>query len=263
MIDSILRAVFVSQWVVLIVVGALLLCAADLGYRSGLQLHRAKDERRKGLIPGSQGAVLGLLGLLLGFTFAIAASRYELRRNLVLAESNAIGTAYLRASFLPEAHRDKAQGLFRRYVDSRLDFYSAGADEGAQRAAEASTAEIQRGLWSEAVASGEEKPTPLVSLFVGALNEVIDVDAMRVAALHAHVPGAVWLLVFAVASAGCWATGYQAGATGVRSTLTHVLLPLLVAVVVTLIADLDRPRGGLIGISQEPMVELKASLGKG
>lgn len=261
MLDTFLAGIFTSQWLVVVIVGAILLAASEFGFRIGLRLHRAKDESRKGSIAGTLGAVLGLLGLLLGFTFAMAAARYESRRSLVLQEANAIGTTYLRAAFLPTPHQADVEQLLRRYVDARLDFYESGNDAARQGEAERVSAEIQRQLWAHAVASGLERPTPMVSLFVAALNEVIDLDSMRLNALVAHVPGAVWLLVLAVASCGCWASGYQAGANGARSALTHVLLPLLIAVVITLVADLDRPRGGVIGISQQPLVDLRRSLG--
>jgi hypothetical protein len=260
MLDTILSCVFTSQWLVFAIAAALLLASAEFGFRSGLRLHRTKDEARKGQIGGIQGAMLGLLALLLGFTFAMAAGRYESRRSLVLQEANAIGTTYLRASLLPEAHKAAVESLLRRYVDVRLEFFYAGEDKARQAAAEQAAAQLQRELWAHAVTAGKEAPTPLIPSFINALNETIDLDATRMNALRTHVPGAVWLLLLAVACAGCCAGGYGAGATGARSAFTIVVLPMLIAVAITLIADLDRPRGGLIGISQQPLLDAKQSL---
>ena len=260
MIDEILRQIFTNQWRVIVIVSLFLLAAAELGFRFGLRLHRAKDEARKGQIGGVQGAMLGLLALLLGFTFAMAVGRYEKRRELVLDEANAIGTTYLRASLLPPAHQAAVEDLLRRYVDVRLEFYGAGADRAGQAAAEKDAAKIQRELWSHAIAAGKETPSPIVATFINTLNETIDLDAARLHALRTHVPGAVWLLVLAVSACGCCASGYGAGASGARSTFANVSLPLLIAVVITLIADLDRPRHGLIGINQQPLLDLKGSL---
>jgi len=145
-------------------------------------------------------------------------------------------------------------------VDVRLAFYDAGSDKAAQADAEQAAAQLQRELWSQAVAAGKESPSPLVTSFISALNETIDLDATRLNALRTHVPGAVWLLVLAVAACGCCASGYSAGSTGARSNFTNVALPMLIAVAITLIADLDRSRGGLIGINQQPMLDLKQSL---
>src|SRR5262245_17809846 len=101
---------------------------AEIGFRVGLRLHRAKDEPRRSQIGGVQGAVLGLLGLLLGFTFAMGVSRYDTRRNLVLKEANAVGTTWLRAGFLPEAHRAPVKELLTRYVDLRLKYQTQAGD---------------------------------------------------------------------------------------------------------------------------------------
>lgn len=260
MLETVLYRAFATQWQMLLIVAAMLLVAADIGYRFGLALHRANDEARKGQIGGIQGAILGLLALLLGFTFAMAVGRYETRRQLVLDEANAIGTTYLRASLLPEAHQADVENLLRRYVDARLEFYEAGADPARQAAAEKSAAALQRELWAHAVAAGKDAPTPLATSFITALNETIDLDAARLNALRTHVPVAVWLLVLIVAAVGCYACGYAAGASGARSTFANFILPLLVTVVITLVADLDRARGGLIGIKQQPLLDLRESL---
>ena len=114
MLDTILSDIFTSQWLVIAITAVLLLASAEFGYRLGLRLHRAKDEARKGQIGGIQGAILGLLALLLGFAFAMSVARYDARRGLVLQEANAIGTTYLRASFLPEAHKIGVENLLQR-----------------------------------------------------------------------------------------------------------------------------------------------------
>ncbi len=257
--DKLLASIFANQWLVILIVGLLLLGLAELGFRAGLRLHRTRDEARKGQIGGVQGAVLGMLGLLLGFTFAMAVGRYETRRSLVLEEANALGTTYLRASFLPATHQAGVEDLLRRYVDVRLAFYEAGADLAKRNAAESEAVMMQRELWALTVIASKEAPSPLTATFVTALNETIDLDATRLNALRSRVPGAVWMLVLVLAGAGCYASGYGAGASGVRIGFANILLPLLIAVVITLISDLDRPHHGLIGISQQPLIDLKAS----
>jgi hypothetical protein len=260
MLDEVFGTLFISQWLVFAVAVVLLLVSAEVGYRFGLRLHRASDQARQGQIGTTQGAVLGILALLLAFTFSMAVNRYETRRELVLQEANAIGTTYLRASFLPDAHKTAIEGLLRRYVDVRLDFYGAEEEETKIGAAEQAAAQIQHELWTHAVAAGKETPTTLAAIFMNALNETIDLDATRLHALRTHVPGAVWLLVLAVAACGCCANGYGAGASGARSMFTNAMLPLLIAVAITLVVDLDRPRAGLIGVNQQPLLDLKQSL---
>jgi hypothetical protein len=263
MFDTILSRIFASEWQIFAVVSLLLLGSTELGFRLGLRLYRDKDDPRIGQISGTQAAMLSLLALLLGFTFALAEGRFETRRGLVIQEANAIGTTYLRASLLPEGHKQSVEKLLRRYVDVRLDFYYAGEDKTKIDAAEQASAVIQHELWAHAAAVGQATPTPLVATFVSILNDTIDLDATRLNALHARVPGAVWLLVLSVALCGCFVTGLGAGASSERSVFANGLLPLLMTVAIMLIADLDRPRAGLIRIDQQPLLNLKQSLQPG
>ena len=112
MINDILTRIFGTQLAVFIVVLVAMLAFAEIGYRLGLRLHATNDVARKGQIGGVTGAVLGLLGLLLGFTFAMAVERYDTRRGLVVQEASAVGATYLRASLLPDAHQAPVQDLF-------------------------------------------------------------------------------------------------------------------------------------------------------
>jgi hypothetical protein len=260
MLDTILHQIFRSEWTIILFSVLVLLGAAEIGFRCGMRIHRARDEARKGQIGGVHGAILGMLGLLLGFTFAMAVGRYETCRELVLKEANAIGTTYLRAALLPDANRAAVESQLRAYVQTRVDFYDAGEDQAKQNAAETASARLQRELWAEAVAAAKTQPNPLSVSFIVSLNETIDLDATRLNALRLRVPGAVWLLVMAVAICGCCASGYAAGSTGARGGFANIVLPLLLAVVITLIADLDRPRGGLIDIKQQPLLDLQQSL---
>ncbi len=232
--------------------------------RSGFwvaQLRRRETtDGHKSQVTGIQTAVLGLLALLLGFTFAMALGRYDSRRNLVLQEANAIGTTYLRASFLPEAHKDAVEDLLRRYIDVRIPLYDRDTSPAQLRSLEQQSSNLQRELWEHLIAAAKESPSPVTATFISALNETIDLDAARLHALRSHVPGAAWLLVLFVAGVGCYISGYAAGVSKTHSAFSTVLLPLLVAVVVTLISDLDAPRQGLIGISKKPLLDLKQSL---
>lgn len=126
--------------------------------------------------------------------------------------------------------------------------------------AESNTSKLQHVLWAHAVAASREAPTPITATFITALNDTIDLDESRLNAFRSRVPGSVWLLVLVVAGAGCYASGYGAGAIGARTRFANILLPLLIAIVITIIADFDRPRHGLISVSQQPMLDLKAGL---
>lgn len=260
MIDLVMSRIFANQWQVVGVVSVVLLVMAEVGFRLGLPLSRTKDPSPKSEIGIVEAAVLGLLGLLLGFTFAMAVNRFDHRRLMVVEEANAIGTTYLRASFLPDPHRRPVEQLLRNYLDLRIVLKPTPQTEQRLGEIQRESAAIQRQLWAHAVAAGQAQPTPLVASFVTALNQLIDDDASRLHAARARVPAPVWLLVLLVASAGAFSCGYGAGASGQRSVLTNALMPLLIAVVITLIADLDRPGHGLISTSQQALVELRDAL---
>lgn len=260
MLESTLTYVFASQWRVLPVCLVLLVAVTELGYHFGLKLHRADDGARKGQIAGIQGAILGLLALLLGFTFALAVQRYETRRTLVVEEANAIGTTYLRAGFLSDEQSAAVKSLLRRYADARIEYYEAGQNETEILAAEDQAAIIQAELWTHAVAAAKEAPNPVVATFITSLNELIDLDATRLNALRTHVPGAVWIILVVVAGCGCYVSGYGSGASGARTTFSSFVLPVLIALVISLISDIDRPRGGLISIKQQPMFDLQDAI---
>lgn len=258
--NDLLSKIFSQQWSLFLAVTVLLLAFSEAGFRFGLRLYAAKDEGRKTQIGGVQGAVLGLLGLLLGFTFAMAVSHYDGRRGLVLKEANAIGTTWLRASLLPEAQVAPVKELLRRYTEARLNYQRLADDPAKLAEGLRVCAGLQAELWTHATAAAKEAPTPITATFIVALNETIDVDAERLAAGRARIPAGVWLLVIMVAACGCFTTSYGAGAEGERSTLGGVFLPLLFTVVIVLIFDLSHSRQGMITVSQQPMVDLLQSI---
>lgn len=251
-----------GQWLVLAGVALLLLCAAELGYRCGLRLFVQSDEARKCQIGGVQGATLGLLGLLLGFTFSMAIERFSLRQRLVIEEANAIETAYLHAAFLPETPRAEVKSLLRQYVELRLEFYEVLAEAPRLAEVEKNAAAIRGAIWAQTVAAAKSAPelSPFMEQFLNALTEMTRLCATRTAAVHSRVPGAVWLLVLLVSCAGCAVTGYAAGATGKRAVFANILLPFIVAVVITILVDFSRPQDGLTGIDQSSMAALQEKL---
>ena len=255
---------FVNQWGFALLVGTVLLGLAETGYRVGLRLFAAKDEARRSQIGGVQGAVLGLLGLLLGFTFSMAVNRFELRRDLVLKEANTIGTTWLRAGLLPEAQRAPVKDLLRRYVDVRVQAQLASDDPVQLAEGLRQSAEIEYALWQHAEAAAQSAPTPITATipatFIVTLNEMIDTDAERVTASRNTIPAAVWMLLIIVAAFGCLISAYGSGSQGVRSAFTSGFLPVLLTVVIVLIFDLMHTHQGVVSISQQPMLDLQQSM---
>ena len=143
----------------------------EVGYRWGQRRARKADPQEG--VAAIDAAVFALLGLLLGFSFAAAASRLEARRELIVQEANAIGTAYLRLDLLPDAARPDLRQLFREYLDTRLGVYQKLPDIGAASAELASAAKIQQRIWSQAVAASRSDPTT-AKLLLPAVNEMIE-----------------------------------------------------------------------------------------
>jgi len=244
-----------------ILLGTLLVLFLSLlvGYWVGRKAQR--EDGQDPQVNTIQAAVLGLLGLLLAFTFSMAAGRYETRRGLVLDESNAIGTAYLRTQMLPEPHRTQVSQLLREYVDTRIEFYDAGVDAVKLQVAIDKTERIQDALWKEAAAVSAIDPRSVpAGLFIQSLNEVIDLHAARLAAMKNRVPEVIVDLIFIASILTFSLLGYSLGMTQRRQFAPTLLALLLIVVIIGVIIDLDRPRRGLIRVSQESMIMLQQSI---
>lgn len=256
MIDSFLSRIFTSQWSILLTVTTVLVICASAGVRLGLAARKKDPEAVQGYGGSLQGAVLGLLGLLLGFSFAMAVGRYDSRRSLVLEEANAIGTTWLRADFLEPELRGQSRQCLKRYTELRLEGFRQSDNPASFAKVRREVGELHTRLWALANEAVRARPGPVVMGYVDSLNGLIDLDASRMSASRNHVPGAVWLMLVLVGGCGAWANGYSTGAAGVRSIFTMWVFPILIGVVITLIADIDSSHRGLIGMSQTPLEEL-------
>jgi len=245
-------------WSVLAIAFAAILLAAEVGYRFGLQRFRRADHEKEPTIGGIVAAELGLLAFLLAFTFGLAGTRFEARRDALLNEANAIGTTYLRSKMLPEPQRDEVQKLLREYVDVRITAPEKEYLENAIRR----SGELHNQLWNAAVAAAEKDPHSLpTSLFIQSLNDVIDLHAKRIfVAIGSRIPGIVWLVLFTVAMLSFGSMGYQSGLTGVGRSPAIIPLALAFAIVMWMVMDLERPQEGLLRVSQKPMIELRATM---
>jgi len=237
----------------------ILLLSFVIGYWAGRRFR--KEGEPDSQINTIQTATLGLLGLLLAFTYSMAAARYETRRDLVVQESNAIGTAYLRAKMLPEPQRAQIIGLLREYVDARLEFYDAGVDPTKLQQAIDETEQIQDQLWQQAIVVSTNDPRSVpTGLFVQSLNEVIDLHAARLAAMENRVPEVIIILIFIASIVTQGLMGYALGMVQHRSFIPSLMALLLIVIIIGVIIDLDRPRRGLIQVSQESMIQLQQSI---
>lgn len=205
-----------------------------------------------------QGATLTLLGLIVGFTFSMALSRYEQRKNYEEEESNAIGTEYLRADLLPAGDAARVRTLLRNYVDQRMLFYST-RDPAQLEQIDAATAALQAELWAAVTAPALAQPTALSALAVAGMNDVINSQGYTQAAWWNRIPFSAWLLVVSIAMCATVLVGVGTKRSG---TVPRVLLilPLVISMALFLIADIDSPRQGIIRVVPENLQSLARSL---
>jgi len=257
MLESFLSALFPNQLCVFIGVGLILLAVAEIGYRMGNRIPPQEDTAFQNEISGYQSAVLGLLALLLGFTFSMALNHYDLRRSLVIQEANSIGTTWLRTSFLPGETREISRKLLRDYLTHRINQDIPGSDHEEDLR---QIGILQKALWKEVETAAAIAPNPITASYITSLNETFDLASTRLAAHRVRVPGALWMILMIVSIFGIWASGFSSGVNGRRALFLTVGLPILITLVLLLITDLSSPKRGLIRTDYSSMTDLRDSI---
>ena len=236
----------------------------ELGFRAGRFTQTHTTSEMKELTGSVQASILGLLALLLGFTFSMSMQRYDNRSIAVIDEANAIGTAVLRVELLPQEFQDDAKQLWRDYAQLRVEVGQVDLTKVDERNEyNAKIAQLQSELWSLAVAATNVDPRPVTTgAFVKSLNDAIDSQGKRNALLQMHVPEVVLFLLFVVFIASGGIMGYSSGLSGKRMVVPIMLVSFLITLNVFLIIDLDRPKRGFIQVNQAPMVEVLGGLSR-
>src|SRR5262249_47025930 len=237
---------------------AIVFLASEFGWRLGI---RSKGHGGSGNVSALEQSLLGLVALVVGFTFFMALMRFEARREAVLNEANAIGTRALRARLLPEPHRTELLKLLREYAQIRIDYIPSGKSFAELSTVIDRSNNIQEALWQQvkALLAKDSNMVP-TGLFIQTLNEMIDNQGKRLSALRNHVPDIILLSLFGIAAVACGFAGYASGLDPLRTRLPVLITAVLVCGVIFLILDLDRPNVGFITISQQPMFDTAASL---
>jgi hypothetical protein len=200
------------------------------------------------------GATLTLLGLIIGFTFSMAVSRYDLRKNYEEQEANAIGTEYVRADLMPAADGVRVRDLLTNYLDLRIRIYRSPEKE---KQIEAETARMQAQLWTAITGPSLAQPNPISALVVSGMNDVLNSQSYAQAARWNRIPAAAWALLGFIAIFCNVLIGY--GAQG-RSNFLLAILPIVLAISFFIVADIDSPRGGFIRVHPQNLESLAESL---
>lgn len=236
----------------------LLLFAAG---RAGLALRQffpmVLETESRGDLSALQASTLGLLGLLLGFSFSMAVNRYDLRRQLEVDEANAISTTWLRAAALDEPDRTAARKVLRAYVSVRSDFHNANSEPAALNESALRSTQLQTELWKIATSAATLRPDGIRGLFLASVNNTVDLSEKLTAALENRIPGIAWFLLLFMAASASMLTGFTFIS---RSSVLLAILPVIVGAALTLILDLDTSRAGFVQVKQQSMNRLQQQI---
>ena len=199
-----------------------------------------------------------LLALVIGFSFSMAVSRYDLRKNDEEEEANAIGTEYVRTNVLPSDDAAKIRMLLRQYLDQRLLFYTTD-DLARLERIDNDTTKLQNEMWSIVANVSQSRPTPPIALALSGMNDVLNRQGYTQAAWWNRIPIGAWSLMLALAVFCCALIGYRAQRKG---TNLLIVLPIILSVAFFLIADIDNPRLGVIRVSPQNLISLSRSMHK-
>jgi hypothetical protein len=203
-------------------------------------------------------ATLTLLGLIIGFSFSMAISRYDLRKTYEEAEANAIGTEYVRADFLPPADAAQVRTLLEQYLAQRILFYET-RDEAALRHIDSATTQLQTELWSGVRGPSAAQQTPILALVASGMNDVLNSQGYTQAAWWNRIPPGAWFLMVAVAICSNLLIGYDSRRAGERA-VRLLILPFVLCIAFYATADIDSPRRGLIRVHPQNLTSLAQSL---
>ena len=239
---------------VLIISFVVLFLAAQAGDVLRSRLRPLQEEGREDFSLAT-GATLTLLGLIIGFSFSMAVSRYDQRKDYEEAEANAIGTEYLRADLLPAEDAARIRELLKKYVDQRVLFYTTRNEQKLAKI-NADTAKLQSELWS-ALRVQTAQSTQLVALAVSGMNDVLNSQGYTQAAWWNRIPIAAWGLMAVIAICCNLLIGFGAHQTDRR---VFLILPVAISIAFFLICDIDSPHGGAIRVHPKNLLSLSQAL---
>ncbi len=228
-----------------------------------LRLHSKDADKFAGGLSVVEGALFGLMGLVIAFTFSGAASRFDERRKLIVEEANNIGTAYLRLDLLPPTVQPEIRDLVRRYVDTRLETYRVLPDYDAALAEIAKANGLQREIWNAAVAATRDDTKPqTTTVLLPALNEMFDIANTRFWATQIHPPVMIYLLLGVLALVCALLAGFGMAGGTARSWVHIVGFALILTLAVYVIIDMEYPRMGFIRVDSfdQALIDVRASM---
>jgi hypothetical protein len=252
---------FFSEPIILLGAFCAFVFSTEIGYRLGRNHIKRGDQAAADHVKGLQAALLGLLSLLLGFSFAMAGSRFDARKGLVQEEVNSIGTVWQRTQLLDTPLREDLTQLLRAYIDARVDFMKAGTDPSRLDMTNDESSIKERDIWKTLrTASRDQNRADRMNLIVPALNDMVNLKWKRWQMMDNHVPLPVLFLLFSVAMGAFSFIGFNYGLTARRRLLSSAFYAALISLVLATIIDIDRARTGLIRIDEKELLRLQQAV---
>jgi hypothetical protein len=230
----------------------------ETSVQTGAELRKVRPlkEEERGYFGVVLTATLTLLGLLIGFSFSMSVSRYELRKNYEMAEANAIGTEYVRADLLSANDAARVRELLKKYADQRVLLYRT-SDQALRTTIIRDTAGLQKELWTAIVPAVRAQPAPVATVVISGMTDVLNSQRSSQAAWWNRIPVAAWVLMAIIAVMCNVMVGYGAP---MRNWRLFLITPLTASIAFLLIADIDSPRGGAIRVAPQNLSSLAQSL---
>jgi hypothetical protein len=253
----------INLWWMFILTVSMVLISIWIGTLLGLHRRNQPGHEEETSLGTIISATLGLLAFMLAFTFGMAADRFQTRKQLLLDEVNVINMTYLRAGLLLEPRRTEIRRLLSEYVDIRVDLIKQTPEKQLQMMPETlvRSEELHDRMWSHAMAmSAADRSSEIDALFIGSLNELIDLHNSRITVLMYHIPPTIWHVLYFITILSMATVGYQVGLSGKSVLKVSIVLALIFSSVVLLIADLDRATEGSLRVNQQPLLELQKKL---
>ncbi len=253
----------VPLWGIFLLQVIVTLASVEAGQWLGVRRARLPENERESeaAVSAVSGAVLALLAFILALTFGAAASRYDLRRDALMGDVNAIQTTYMRAGLVPDPYRTLTRSLLRDYVECRMNIGDVYGDAEQLRALRARTTALTNMLWTQAEGLAAKDSNDIYALFSEGITDMVEYQNKRVAfGSNFRIPTFVWVILVLASCISMFTMGFQFGITGKRSFPSQLALVLTFALVIQLIYDLDSPGKGFIHLNQQPMIDLYQSL---
>jgi len=248
-----------DTWVIVAMLLCVMIVTGEIAYFAGYRWSSRAVEAGKGHFSAVQGSLLGLIALLLSFTFNMSAQRYETRRQLTLEEANTLNAVYLRSDMLPAPQRAEFKGILRQYVDGRVDPLQNHPTTVEMEQAVAQSEKLYAQMWTMAKSMAQQNNPPKgADNLVNILIEASSSNSRRISAFISRVPDTILWMLLASALVGVGVISYSAGLGKHRAIAARIFLSFLICGTIYVLLDLDHPGRGLVKIDQSPMIHLKA-----